>query len=230
MDDQSRRDWAGFDPDAIPTKAQIPELERWLSGLGELRARRVLDVGCGAGAITRRLSERGLHAVGIDINAAAIARLQRDLPHARFYERDSAAPAGFQLGDEPPFDLVVCQLVISIVGDARDRAQLLRNARDVLRPGGQLFISFSGLSHDLNAAYAELYARDLATTHEYGGYLSRDADGTVLYRTHHFTRDQAHDLLQAGGFDEIAIEEQIEASSRRPDQRARFFYASCRRP
>jgi SAM-dependent methyltransferase len=229
MDDQSRRDWAGFDPDAIPTKAQIPQLECWLSSLGELRGLRALDVGCGAGAITRRLIERGLHAVGIDINAAAIARLQHDVPQARFYERDSAAPAGFQLGDEPPFDLVVCQLVISIIGDARDRAQLLRNVHDVLRPFGQLFSSFSGLSHDLNAAYAELYARDLATTHEYGGYFSRDATGAVLYRTQHFTRDQAHDLLHAGGFDEIAIEEQIEASSRRPDQRARFFYASCRR-
>jgi 2-polyprenyl-3-methyl-5-hydroxy-6-metoxy-1,4-benzoquinol methylase len=200
-----------------------------LDGLGELRGMRALDVGCGAGAITRRLTERGLHAVGIDINAAAIARLQRDVPHARFYERDSAAPAGFQLGDEPAFDLVVCQLVISIVGDARDRAQLLRNTHDALRAAGQLFISFSGLSDDLNATYAELYAGDVAATHEYGGYFSRDAVGTVLYRTQHFARDQAHGLLQAGGFDEIAIEEQIETSSRRPDQRARFFYASCRR-
>jgi SAM-dependent methyltransferase len=123
MDIQSRRDWAGFAPDAIPTKAQIPQLERWLDRSVEARGICVLDVGCGAGAITRRLSERGLDAVGIDINAAAIERLQRELPHARFYERDIAAPAGFQLLDEPPFELVVCQLVISIIGDARDRTK-----------------------------------------------------------------------------------------------------------
>jgi SAM-dependent methyltransferase len=228
MDVQSRRDWARFEPDSIPTKEQIPQLERWLDGFGELHGARALDLGCGAGAITQRLIERGWTAIGVDINASAISRLQREVPAARWYERDIAAPEGLQLA-LPAFDIVVCQLVISIVGDARDRRQLLQNARAVLREGGQLFISFAGLSADVNPAYAELYARDAAATQEDGSYFSRDAAGNVLYRTHHFARAEAHELLERCGFDAIAIEEQIETSSRRPDQRARFFYAACQR-
>ncbi len=36
-------------------------------------------------------------------------------------------------------------------------------------------------------------------------------------------------LLQDQGFYEIRVEEKIEASSRRPDQSARFYYVTCER-
>jgi hypothetical protein len=74
-----------------------------------------------------------------------------------------------------------------------------------------------------------LYAADLAETQTYGTYLSRDATGKTLYRTHHFTEPEARELLEQAGFVGIEIEEAVEVSSRRPDQRARFFYATCRR-
>jgi SAM-dependent methyltransferase len=229
---QSRRDWASFEPAAIPTKTQLPQLERWLDSLVERpaeRPARVLDIGCGAGSVMRRLVARGFAAVGIDINPVAIAALKRELgATAELYERDVAGAAGFEL-DPASFDSAVCQLVASVVGDANDRAQLISNTSRALRPGGALFISFSGLSADLNAEYAELYARDAQATGEYGSYFSRDAAGRVLYRTHHFSRADIEPLLGAHGFVSIAIEEQLEASSRRPEQRARFYYATCRR-
>jgi hypothetical protein len=53
--------------------------------------------------------------------------------------------------------------------------------------------------------------------------VSRDASGAMLYRTHHFAREEILQLLAASGFDAIDVNERIEASSRRPDQRARFF-------
>jgi len=228
MHAQSRRDWASFEPAAIPTKTQLQPLERWL-GLQTHRPARALDIGCGAGGVTRLLLARGFSVVGVDINPAAIAALKRELGDAaEVHERDVASEAGFGL-DEAGFDVAVCQLVVSVVGDARDRAQLLSNTWRALRPGGSLFISFSGLSADLNAEYAELYARDVQATGEYGSYLSRDGDGRVLYRTHHFAKADVERLLQEHGFVAIQIEEQIEASSRRPEQRARFFYATCTR-
>jgi SAM-dependent methyltransferase len=228
MHDESRRDWARLAPGAIPTKTQVPQLTRWLDASGLASGTRVLDLGCGAGEVTRRLVKRGCEAVGVDINAAAIAHCERTCARARFYERDIAAPHGLALA-EPPFDAVVCQLVISVVGDAADRAQLLRNAYNVLRRGGGLFVSFSGLSDDVNDAYAELYARDFEETRRHGTYFSRDADGRVLYRTHHFGATEIEELLDRAGFEVVTMEAQIEASSRRPDQRARFYYAGCRR-
>jgi SAM-dependent methyltransferase len=228
MHDQSRRDWARFAPEAIPTKTELPQLTRWLDALDLASRKRVLDLGCGAGDVTRLLVERGCDAVGVDINPAAIAHCERTCSGARFYERDIAAAHGLALA-EPAFDAVVCQLVISVVGDATDRAQLLRNAYNVLERGAGLFVSFSGLSDDVNVDYAALYARDFGETRSHGTYLSRDADGRVLYRTHHFGEAEIQEILERAGFANIALEAQIEASSRRPDQAARFYYASCRR-
>jgi SAM-dependent methyltransferase len=224
---RSRSDWSGFQPAAIPTKSEVPQLERWLERSVPAGAR-VVDVGCGAGLVAARLAARGLDVVGLDINVAAIEQCQRSVEAARFYERDVASARGFEI-DEGPFDVAVCQLVASVVGDADDRVQLARNIYAVLAPGGGLFISFSGLSGDVNPEYAELYARDESATGTYGTYWSRDASGRPLYCTHHFARDEIASLLKRAGFVDIAIEEVLEASSRRPDQRARFYYATCRR-
>jgi len=128
------------------------------------------------------------------------------------------------------FDAAVCQLVISVIGDAADRAQLLSNTLRALRPGGSLFISLSGVSDDINPAYAELYRRDAAATGEFGSYFSRDAEGRVLYRTHHFSAEETHVLLSDAGFIDIHIDEHIEVSSRRHDQRTRFLYVTGRTP
>jgi hypothetical protein len=76
-----------------------------------------------------------------------------------------------------------CQLVISIIGTTRQRANLLRHVHDVLRPSGHLFLSASGVSNTINAGYARLYAEDLHLTGERHTYLSRDAGGEVLYAT-----------------------------------------------
>jgi len=229
MQARERKDWADYDPAKIPTKTKMPHVEHWLSTLS-LPAY-VLDVGCGTGSASRLLIERGCMVVGIDINWAAIEGLSRAFHATRkaeFHVRDAASATGFGLGNTR-FDAAVCQLVASVVGDAADRIQLLKNIHEALSPKGRLSISFSGLSDDINPSYAELYVTDLPLTGEYGTYLSRDTDGRVLYQTHHFAAEEIQKLLQDQGFCEICVEEKIEASSRRPDQQARFYYVTCER-
>ncbi|QSA96508.1 bifunctional 2-polyprenyl-6-hydroxyphenol methylase/3-demethylubiquinol 3-O-methyltransferase UbiG [Methylococcus sp. EFPC2] len=229
MDERSRLDWMDFSPEAIPTKTDLSRLEAWLDTRGVAGPARILDLGCGAGALSRRLVQRGYSVTGMDINAKAIAEASAAVPAARFETTDIASPLGLGL-IEPAFDGVVCQLVISIIGDAGDRARLLANAHDALAPGGWLYLSASGVSDDLNPDYARLYEHDFPLTGERHTYLSRDTGGNALYRTHHFTRDELTALLRAAGFVAVEIAETLEASSRRPDQRARFFYGFCRRP
>ena len=233
----ARNDWRHFDAGAIPSKQSTPHLDAFLDeatneAAGALLT--LLDVGCGSGRLSQRLSERGFSVLGVDINPDAIQAAQRLAPSPRatgrrlsFAIADFAADASPPL-DGGPFDVVVCQLVISIIGTPHQRANLLRHVRTTMRPGGRLFISASGVSDTINPGYARLYADDLPLTGERHTYLSRDASGEVLYTTHHFTERELHELLDAAGFDEISVATERETSSRRPDEAAYFLYTTCR--
>ena len=235
----ARDDWRRFDAGAIPTKESTPRLDSFLQAVKNEAAGQpltLLDVGCGSGRLSRRLFEQGFSVLGIDISPGAIhAARQRTVAAdaagraLRFEEADVAADDPPRL-EGGPFHVVVCQLVISIIGTIRQRANLLRHVHDVLRPSGHLFLSASGVSDTINAGYARLYAEDLHLTGERHTYLSRDAGGEVLYATHHFAADELASLLEAAGFGEISVMNEKETSSRRPDEAAFFLYATCRSP
>ena len=224
---QSRDDWARFDPRSIPTKSELPFLDGWLER-ASVREGRLLDLGCGVGEVSLRLSERGFSVVGVDINEEAVEQARRKVQGGAFYRRDVAAADGLAL-EEAPFDFVVCQLVLSIVGGPEERGNLLKNAHEVLAPTGHLYLSASGVSDDINPAYARLYDEDYPLTGERYTYCSRDASGKVLYETHHFTEDELQRLMEASGFEDVEIEKKREVSSRRPDEPAYFLYAFGRK-
>ena len=229
MDPHSRSQWSALVAQAIPTKLETPALDVFLNELAVRHpGARVLDLGCGNGGVTLKLVAHGFSAVGVDLHPQALAQAALAVPTAHFYARDVAAVSGVVL-PEPSFDAAVCQLLFSVVGDASDRAQALQNARALLAPRAQLYASFSGLSDDLNPEYAALYARDASLTGEHGSYFSRDADGRVLYRTHHFSQSEIEALFQTAGLALTRLEARIEASSRRPEQRARFYYVCALR-
>ncbi|MFM7107542.1 MAG: class I SAM-dependent methyltransferase [Planctomycetaceae bacterium] len=234
----AREDWRRFDAERIPSKASTPHLDRFVAEVQEHSPEKppptLLDVGCGTGQIARRLYERGFSVLGVDVNPDAIHAARKLAvpgsaagPWLRFEEADFAAEERPRL-DGGPFDLVVCQLVLSIIGDAVNRTNLLRHVRENLRPGGWLYLSASGVSDTINAGYARLYAEDVHLTGERHSYLSRHERGEVLYMTHHFTADGITDLLAEADFVQIDVTTETESSSRRPDEAAYFHYATCR--
>lgn len=231
-------DWRRFDARKIPSKDSTPQLDRFLATVRETassnRPLTLLDVGCGTGRLGRRLYDQGFSVLGVDVNPDAVRAAQElavpaDAPgrSLRFVEGDFAADHAAQVTGEP-FDIVVCQLVLSIIGAARQRTNLLRHMRENLRPGGWLYLSASGVSDTINAGYARLYADDIHLTGERHSYLSRNDRGEVLYMTHHFTADELVQQLEAAGFCEISVTTAKEVSSRRPDEAASFHYATCR--
>jgi SAM-dependent methyltransferase len=163
----------------------------------------------------------------MDINTKAVEKARQDVPEAKFLTGDAADQSGLGFPGNA-FDGVVCQLLLSIVGDPIDRLQVLRNVHGALSHGGTFFASFSGRSEDLNPEYGRLYRDDFPFTGEGGTYLSRSETGKILYRTHHFRADEIQILMESAGFTKIEIVERVETSSRRHDQKARFFYASGR--
>ncbi len=105
---------------------------------GELSSTtRVLDVGCGNGAILRRFGDRGCVCVGIDLSAAGIAIAKAAYPAARFEVIPASENLLGRLG-EAPFDLVISTELVEHLYAPGPFATGCYNA---LRPGGRLIIS-----------------------------------------------------------------------------------------
>ena len=145
------------------------------------------------------------------------------------------------------FDAAMLQLLISVVGTRPQRDALLRNCAALLaaspRAGGGggggssnnsgderalLCLSASGDSAAINPAYAAAYAADYELTGEERTYCSRDAaTGEVLYQTHHFQPDELERDLVSAGFGDVEVVVAEERSSRRPEEKAVFLYATA---
>ena len=198
---------------------------------GDVGATRLLDFGCGDGRVALKLAKQHaqLHIVGVDVNEDAVALANTSAVNAGLCER-----CRFEVADtnelSGDFDVVLLQLVISVVGGPDQRDALLQKCLAQLRTGGKLLVSASGISSDINEEYRELYARDEAATGERYTYYSRGEDGTILYTTHHFAYDELRDLIQSHGFRLEELHKDKERSSRRPDQAAWFLYAVASKP
>lgn len=102
---------------------------------------RVLDVGCGSGALVERLGNLGWHAEGVDLDEQAIraARTSNLTVRLGTLEEQRYLDGGF--------DAVTMSHVIEHV---HDPLQLLRECRRILKPGGRLVVvtpNISSLGH-----------------------------------------------------------------------------------
>ena len=103
--------------------------------LGDLRGRRVLDVGCGTGRLLAALvSEAHAKAWGIDESAEMVAVARETLPAGVGVRRGTAERLPFRDGW---FDRVTMSLVLHLV----DRPRALAEARRVVPDDGRIAIS-----------------------------------------------------------------------------------------
>jgi 2-polyprenyl-6-hydroxyphenyl methylase/3-demethylubiquinone-9 3-methyltransferase len=93
---------------------------------------RVLDLGCGDGAVTAELAKDSARVTGVDISRDAIERARAAHPQIEFETTESDEPLPF--GDAA-FDAVVCLNVLEHVADTQ---HFLSEARRVLVPEGLL--------------------------------------------------------------------------------------------
>jgi SAM-dependent methyltransferase len=103
--------------------------------LTETGARDVLDIGCGHGALARRLVREGLAVTGIDPAPDAIAAAQESVAEAQF------AVAGAEALPFDPGSFDACIFLNSLHHvPVPLMGQALREALRVLRPGGEVIV------------------------------------------------------------------------------------------
>lgn len=114
----------------------LPHLEgvidRWIP---EPSGVRVLDLGCGNGAVSGRLSERGFRVVGVDPSREGIRRARETHPEIEFHRASAYDPLRERLGR---FGLVVS---LEVVEHVYDPGAYARTLHDVLAPGGIAVVS-----------------------------------------------------------------------------------------
>jgi ubiquinone/menaquinone biosynthesis C-methylase UbiE len=96
---------------------------------------RVLDLGCGDGALAARLAAQGADVTGLDPSHEALARARRQYPALRLATPDVGGTLPFA---DNSFEAVVCMNVLQHVADTQ---LLLSEARRVLVPGGHLAVA-----------------------------------------------------------------------------------------
>lgn len=109
--------------------------------IGDVRGKRVLEVGCGDGALAVELAKRGADVTGVDAS-------ERMIDAARKRAQDDGVTIALHLGPaealpfgDEQFDPVVAQTILCFVADG---SPAFGEIARVLKPGGQLVIGELG--------------------------------------------------------------------------------------
>ena len=98
----------------------------------------VVDLGCGNGALTQKLADRGYRVLGVDDSAEMVAEARALHPGLPFQKGDAVT---FQL--EEKADVIFSNAVLHWIDGSRQQA-LARNVAAQLKPGGQFIFEFGG--------------------------------------------------------------------------------------
>jgi 2-polyprenyl-3-methyl-5-hydroxy-6-metoxy-1,4-benzoquinol methylase len=165
-----------------------PEILRILKNL---TVRRVMDLGCGNGALCATLSASGYEVVGVEYDAGGVELAKKTYPSIPFYRFGVQDDPQELLPHEKPFDAVVSTEVIEHLYSPH---LLPRFAADVLPTGGHLIIStpYHG------------YLKNLALS-LFGAW---DSHHTALWHGGHikfWSRRSLTTLLEQNGFQVVAF-------------------------
>jgi len=182
---------------ADPSPTSPHAYEREISGSGDtslsvVAARiaagaRVLDLGCGNGAIGRFLAQRDGRRAPIDGLTINQAEAEQARAHYRRVEVADLEQADLtQIFERGAYDLIVCADVLEHV---RQAPRVLRACRELLAPGGAALLSVP------NAGYCGLIAELMA-----GEFRYREEGLLDATHVHFFTRASLLRLLAENGW------------------------------
>ncbi len=159
---------------------------------------RLLDVGCGPGALVRHMARQGCQAVGVDADPAMVARaeeLAAEMPGAEF-RQGSVLALPFA---DAEFDLVTATNVIFLLPDP---VAGLREMARVCKVGGR--VAMLNPAPRLTEAAARAYAAE-AGLNEFDAF-SLTHWGRIAESQPRFTRADLKTMLPAAGLKPEKVE------------------------
>lgn len=122
---------------------RLPGLHAELAERYACPGARVLEIGCGTGALTAQLAQRGAQVVAIDLAPAMLSHAERKLREAGLLDQVTlklmdAAEIG-ELTDQAPFDLIISSLAFSEMS-SEEEAFTLRAGRELLAGEGRFVV------------------------------------------------------------------------------------------
>ncbi len=146
---------------------------------------RILDIGCGDGALTAKLAEAGCRVVGVDASAEQVAA-------ARARGLDARVMDAAELDFEAEFDAVFSNACLHWIKAAD---AVVAGVRRALKPGGRFVAEFGGGTNVGRIVLALERALE-----------RRGIDGRALNPWHFATAAEYRRRLEAGGFTVDSIE------------------------
>lgn len=127
-----------------------PIADRLTDLLDVRRGERALDVGCGRGAVTRRLVDAGAEVTAIDLSPAMVGHARAAVPEADVREMDATRPDL----PEGSFDVLASSLVLFFLPEPQ---QALTRWRELLAPGGRVGVTTFGEGDETFEGVAKLF-------------------------------------------------------------------------
>lgn len=185
-DDPESPDWdaAGYGRNArFVADLGVPVLDLLAPQPGE----RVLDLGCGDGALTAEIVARGAEVVGVDASPAMVAAARSRGLDARLVDGHGLA---FETFEGRPFDAVFSNAALHWM--QRPEA-VIAGVHRALRPGGRFVGEFGGAGNVARIGRALV-----------AGLERRGVDAAAIWPWYFPEADAYRTLLEAGGFSTVS--------------------------
>jgi ubiquinone/menaquinone biosynthesis C-methylase UbiE len=133
--DNASKEWIeSIKMNQVRTNILIPETLRML---GDIKGKKILDLGCGEGGYSRLYASKGAMVTGVDYSENLIheANNQNQNNKIEYYVRDACFLEGIE---DKNFDFVVSAMCLIAVENLE---AAVNEAYRVLKPGGELIIS-----------------------------------------------------------------------------------------
>ena len=129
--------------------------------IGTEKAKTAIDLGCGNGALSRKMKDMGLDVIGIDSSPEQLGIARKNYPDIPFIEADATS---FSVDD--PVDIIFSNAVFHWIDKDR-QPDMLKHVSKALNHGGQFVFEMGGYGNN------RLIHRELRKAFENHGYSYR---------------------------------------------------------